>query len=477
MKLSICIFTLFLGSIAWSQTKYYPNAYVGTDVIQAGPAPFNSSTSAGTVLRNESPYNIRLSQITDNNTQCGGGSPAGYTVPGGGGSATHVSNTNVSLIAVTTVSGNQTCVLGYNPSTLIPFPIGSVLQAVCTGQSNFASANSALWLCFSDANQRIPGLGTSNGTTLYGITFARSTTAPCGLILCYDPGTFVWSKIYDFANCPQAQTAAPLWHSNLGLDVGDSHISISLSWAGFQGTGNLYFVYDPVRQTCKTLDTVGNGTNPIIYANGTSYTLVDYVTGLPATYTGKIHEANMGNNVGVISLTATGSPLIFWNLTSLQSANMNGYTHIGGHAAWSANYYFNDGNPAQWSRPISNPANPTQIAKFGCQEDKHFDADTYNDTAPMAGTSGSIATTTWTNPDCNEVYALDLTGTGAFGPGYLYRFSPTWSSGPQSCNFYGHYSIAAVAQDRKTVFFTSDMLLGLGNGCQTHVFAADLTGN
>jgi len=455
-------------ALAHAQTNnpLYPRAYTGTLALQAGTPPFNSLTRANSIGYAPAPYNTRLAQVTDSSTICGGTTAAPwFTVPGGGGSSVVATNANETLALIVS-AGNETCVLGFNPVTLQVFPVGVPLT-VCPGSAVPSRSNPALIYCMANQNRNLPGVGETNGTTLYGMTFAR-LVGSCQA--CYDASTFAWSKIVDFATCQKATASAPVWHSTIGLDVLDAHISIAMSWTGGQDTGRYYFVYDPVRQICQTLDTIGDGTHPIAYySNGTNAVVTDYVTGLPLIASSPVHESIMANNLGVVSEEGD-NVLLAWNLNTYQATNVGVPPQRGGHTAFSASYFFNDANPAQERRLITAPSQPTQIAKFGCIEDKHFDANLANDSDPLVGTSGKIVTVMWTTPDCNEVYGLDLSGA------LLYRFSPTWI-GNRGSNFYSQYAIGAVSSSRERFFFTSDMECGLNASCLPEVFVADLSGN
>ena len=476
MRLLLIFLSLLLSAQAQGPPNY-PKAYTGTTVIQAGTAPFTSSSPIGTVVRLASPYNMRMSRITGPTLSCDG-TQAWFTIPGGGGPAGRITNITSTLLAVVT-AGNEACVMGYNASSMQVWPM-TTLPTLCPGLSGFSERDPSVWYCLANANHTTP-LGKANGTTLYAVTFAPLTGTLCGNTQqCYDPTSASWSVVIDFGICPLATIGNPTWHSNLGIDVNDANFDVGLSWTGGQNTGHLIFVYNSAAKTCSTVDITGDGAHPYVYRDFSlsGSVMQNYMDGtsLYASYSG-LHETNLGNGWGIISAAkctgydcGTGNGDTYFRLSDYSAANINVYSYSSGHGAWTATEFENYGNPAIYLRPLSNLASVTKIARFGCVEDMHVSGDPRNDVNPLIGASGSVATTTWTVPDCNEVVGISLDGLTIF------RFSPTWSSGPGT-NFYGQYGITGTSFDRQTAFLTSDMLCQIRTPCGTDVFALDLTGN
>jgi hypothetical protein len=468
---------IFLNVLVTAQSVHYPDAYTGNVVLQAGTPPFNASTPANTVLTMEPPYNLPMSRLTDTNTLTNG---LAFIVPGGGSSDGVITNWGGTLIALTDLGGT-THVFGYNRATRNIWPTSNP-SVSCVGATGFSRNTSAKWYCMPHSGMAIPGGETANGTTIYGVTFPGMPLYSCGQNTgCYDPTNATWTKVFDFATCPMATAAPPLWTSFLGVGVRDVDLSVSMSWTGVQGSAHLFFDYEvSYPHTCTTYDTVGNGTNPLWYTQeGVPNVLDDYVTGLPIEASYYIHDAWSNGTWAEVQKTdcngadcgpptADGPPII--NLPSHTAYVLSDYPWNGGHFSMSATQFFNDSNPQFYQRALDNPGTTWQIADWPCSpcEDMHLSGDVQNDLNPVLGTRGGTATTTWTKAYMNELVGLE----GAT----IYRFAPTWSSGSKT-NFYGQYAIAGFSQDRRTAYMTSDMGCQLSSSCRTDVFAVDLTPN
>lgn len=479
MQTSMVALLLWLTSLsAFAQTRTYSTAYTGADVIQAGTAPFNTLTPANTVVTNQAPYHKRIARLTDTSSLENGQS---FTVPGGGSSDAVVTNWNGSLVALESLGG-RTYVFGFNRPKMQIFPAADPTVS-CSGATAFSRLKPGRWYCLAGSGFQVPGIGNANGTTIYAVDFASAIPGTCGQNAgCYDPSTAAWSVIKDIATCPEATVGAPTWTTFLGVGGKDVDLSVGMSWAGAQGTAHLFFDYRlSSPQTCITYDTVGNGTNAEWYdATGKPNVVMNYVTGEPLQASWKIHDGwTNGGWAEVQRVSCTGSdcgpfgangpPLI--NLTTHAGYILAAYPKNGGHFSLSATLITNINNPQIEQRALADPETFKQTAMLGCSpcEDMHLSGDVNNDANPILGSRGIRATTTWQAPYMNEIIGVSSTGA-------IYRFSPTWSSGPAT-NFYGANAISGFSQDRRTAFMTSDMGCQLRADCGTDVFAVDLTGN
>jgi len=70
-------------AVSSTTTVNYSKAYTGTEVLQAGEAPFSATMPTNAVALNAAPYNTRIARLTDTDTIPNG---QAFTVPGGGGS-------------------------------------------------------------------------------------------------------------------------------------------------------------------------------------------------------------------------------------------------------------------------------------------------------------------------------------------------------------------------------------------------------
>ncbi len=416
------------------------------------------------VLTNAYPYNTRVSRLTSPKTIPNHQS---FTVPGSGGSDGIITNVTGTLVALES-EGGEAWVFGYNRTALHVWPVYHPVTG-CSGASAFSRARQQIWYCLP-----------RGGTKLYSVAFAPLKGTRCGMATCYDPTKAEWTEVFDFAQCPQAPGGPTTWNSFLAVGAKDTDISVSVSWTGLQNTAHLFFDYLTGPHQCVTYDTVGNGKTPQWYTtSGEPNPVYNFVTGAELQASWTIHDSWTNGTWALVpdnqctgadcGKPNAGPPVI--NLENHTAYVLSAYRKASGHHTMTASFYYAYDLPDE-QRQLASPVEyaPTGPV-WGCSpcEDSHFSGDIKNDANPLLGTRGGIATMTWTEPYMNEVYGLATDGSGT-----VYRFSPTWSSGPRT-NFAGKYAIAGFSQDRRTAFFTSDMGCQLRSNCGTDVFAVDLT--
>jgi hypothetical protein len=148
-----------------------------------------------------------------------------------------------------------------------------------------------------------------------------------------------------------------------------------------------------------------------------------------------------------------------------QCSYVSGIQLASGHHDYSKSYYITEANPQIYRFSLVDPtAAPLQLANLLCPgnvwsgcTDSHLNANVNNDTDPVLGTSAATLLTPWTAPYRNEMFGVNMDGSG------IIRFCKTYSSGVTGkTNFWAQYAIGAPSQARKLFFFTSDMLGALG---------------
>lgn len=464
----------------------YPCAYSGMDVQQIPPAPFDALTPAGTSVRNTTLSRLIITRLTDANTICTGGtsSEAFHATPSGG-DYDIPANVNSTLLAVRSVTGGS-CVLGFNPNTFQPFQGASVVA--CGGGSNWSRVQPMVWYCRPGWGGRTP-YGYATGTMIYAITFSDSTTSnnECGMGAgkCLDPSNATWRPFFDFASCPQASTERPRSGSILGIGTQDDLITSNISWAGGQDTARYVFAYHTRAKQCDTLDTQGDGRNPLVYLAGSKegQVVVDGTTGEPLACTWSVHDSDTNGSfirIGVSEPTgpgcAVGEGPILWQKGTNKVFLMGSFAPFGGHSTMTSSHFIND---HIFRRPAIDPAEVVKIGILECSPcgDWHINANVNNDGPDyVLGQTDEEPAGRWKAPEENEILGFSQDGSNR-----VVRFSPTWSSGTDVTNFDGKSAIGAPSQDRKIWFFTSDMLCRLGkyedgssHVCRTDVFALDL---
>lgn len=302
------------------------------------------------------------------------------------------------------------------------------------------------------------------GTALYTITFTfAANTNLCGLGVGNCPNVSAsptWAKIADFSTCYGGLTTNPTWVSILGIGANDSVLTESLSWAGGQGTARYTFAYTP-GGGCSTFDSQGNGTHPAWYNAQGQQTIITAVNATwfihDVTTSGPWTELSYTNCVGA-DCTYDGSPT--WQTNTSNVVMYSAIQTASGHHDYSLGYMINGQNPQIYKHPMSNPTQAILIGNTSCTggcSDTHFNAEVNDDTSPVLGTTAAVLETPWLAPYRNEVFGVNMDGSG------MPRFCKTYSSGQTGpTNFWAQYAIGAPSQDGRVYFFTSDMLGALG---------------
>jgi hypothetical protein len=464
----------------------YDCGYTATLVVQTPDPPFSSSSPTNICFRQNILSNsliCRMTEPTTGNTPCLNN--AWNSTPSGGDND-DVVNTNTTLF-VLVCSGGIRFIAGFNPTTLQMFPVPKITFANNCGTGGIGASRTdpATFLCVPQSGFNVPGLGKANGSTLYQLKFNyASGTNLCGKGIgnCPDPTTLAtWSVVTDFATCPDTpQSGRAQWWSTMIVTQNDAAIKMAISWTGGQGTAHLFFIYSP-GFGCQTLDTMGNGINPIWYSTSGLPTIL---TGTTATWF--IHDT-AGNDSwssiqatgckGVSCGTGNGSPMWQDGTPNIQMLGQLGGVGSG-HYTLSPNYYYSSPNPAYDSILLDSISVQSKIAATNCSpcQDTHMAGDIANDANPLIGTTTGVSTKPWIAPYKDELIAITTNGTEE-----IIRFAPTYSSGTTGkTGFWARNAICAISQDRCTAFCSSDMKGNLGTtvGGQNRwdVFAYGLCG-
>jgi len=464
------LLVLLVGTVS-AQVISYPKAYNNSNIVQAGPAPFTASDLAGTCKPLPAPYAGQICRLTDPATKT---AKTSWTA---GVEQASVTNQNGTLIALTTM-GSFTYIYSFNPATMKILGGGSV---ICAGSLVWDVTKAERAHCFQQNSYAAGNLGKADGKTVYALDFAKASLA-CGKSNCYSPDNPVWTKEWDLATCPLAGSGTPKWAGMFTIGANDEDLLLAINWdKGGQNTGHLFFDWKLRNSAhkCTTYDTQGNGISPLWYTDATPHVVTNYFTGAPLQATWFIHEARTiglwAFSIGFAGVCngadcGKGDGPIVINATTHSAYGLNNQAKpTGGHNTNTATQFINADAGAVYKRFL---ATPTTIVK-ACTadlsgEDIHFSGDLRNDTSPVLATTGKVQTATWTKPYMNEIIGCDLNS------GIVYRFSPTWSSGPLASNFNDEYGMTTFSQQRDVAFLTSDMLCGLDSACRSDIFAIKL---
>jgi hypothetical protein len=451
----------------------YSNAYTGTDIVQTPAAPFNTKIPAGTCVQDTVLSKFRLCRVSDENTMGKDANTQWNSTPSGG-SFDRISNTATTAITLKSTWGSN-YVSGFNPVTDKAYS-GKVITECPDGGAQWSQVNPLIWYCIPGFSNVTPG-GTGTGLQIYAVTFSASSTL-CGKGQCLDlDNPPVWSKVYDLAQCKFAQPGKPISHTIFSVGLGDKTFSSGISWAGAQDSSHLYFYYEP-GIGCTTFDTKGNGTNPIWYGPDGS---TNVLTAINATW--GMHEATtIGPWVSFSPASCIGTSCnnlgpFFWQPKTANFVIFTPKSNATGHGAMGKSFYFNSGNPSIDEHPYTSLDAFTTIATFDCHpcQENHFSADITSDVNPLLGSSAG-PNAVWVGPYKNELYGVTVDGTDK-----ILRFGKCYNSGTPVSNFWAQYCISSPSQDRTKIFFTSDMLCGLGmtpgtpSICRNDDFVLDLT--
>lgn len=453
-------------------SKYLGDCIDTATIQTPNPAPFTTSTPLNSTGTDASLSSLLISRVTDS-TICSNNAVGTKS----GGDEDVDSNVSETLLALHCDNGVG-YVVGFNPTTLQVGQHNITQVANCPGPDGFSRNNDLLYYCRPGYNANTP-LGKANGSTVYSITFSYSPTdTSCGKPAgqCPDPTSGVWAVFYDFATCPQAPTGPVTSGSTLGVGTSGNDVPLTqdLSWTGGQNTARYEFAYDPTSKGCYTLDTQGNGVSPVEYdPNGTSKVVTNQASGQPINAIWYIHDSSTnGKYVSVGDTTMSGYQCVgsdcptsdgpfFWDWINNTMGSANELLESG-HSSTSESLYINETNPGIYIRPLDNLSDYTKIGTFVDVTDSHFAGDVHNDTAPIVGATGGLAySNDWIAPYRDEVFALDITGSGPTNT--IWRFTHNFSSGSvTTCDFYCAWAIGFVGQQRDIFCWSSDMLGQLG---------------
>lgn len=435
----------------------YSCADASGDIVQTpATAPFTATTPVNTVIQEPFLSHFHIARVTDMNTANDPCTDNSWNATATGSAAENISNTTGTLVAVS-CDGGLSFVLGYNPQTLHSY--GFVPGFSCS-RLTFSRTNPLLAYCL-------------RGTVVNTVAFAFSSSSTlCGLAAGQCPDITVTptvAALVDLATCPQASTATPIWKSVLDVGANDSVLTQSLSWTGSQQTARYTFFYTP-GYGCTTLDSLGNGTNPIWY---NPQGVESILAGVNASF--NVHDVTTNGTWAAISAgNCVGSDCngeIIWQINTDTVDVMS--TSAGGHFDFTKSYWVNENNPQVYKRLLTAPNTTTQIGNLQCPSggagctDAHFSGDVNSDTTPVLATTWML-NGPWAVPDRNEVIGIPMDGST------ILQFCKTYSSGSSSTGFQGQEAIGAANQPRTVYFFTSDLLLGLGLNSYNSLYRSDV---
>jgi hypothetical protein len=369
-------------------------------------------------------------------------------------------------------------VYSFNPNSLQLLDGGAVR---CAGQQVWSVNKLGRWVCQQQFGWDEGG-SPANGTTISYVDFTNIGKGSCGKSNCFEPKTAVWTKAVDLATCPLGLAEKPTYAGDFTIGAGDKDLTLPMNWGGGQDQGHLIFSWEMAnaRHRCTTYDTLGNGVSPLWYNDPAKPNAVtNYFTGAPLQAVWKVHgSGSVGDwllSVGPGGVCTgvdcgRGDDSIVIETATHSAYGMNNQAKpTGGHHTVTQTKFFNANGKGIYGRTLADPNTVSMVCAGDMTgEDMHLNADRRTSDNPVLFTRGGPATAAWTQPYMNEILGCDQ------ATGKIYRFSPTWSPGPNAKYFNDHYGMTTFSQNRQLAFLTSSMQCASGPDCRTDVYVIDL---